>query len=76
MKNNLFNSRYFVLFVVSIYCMLALSGIAILHSQETATSVRERPLQVDVISCWNPGHPLETIDLRVVARNVHKPKAL
>lgn len=51
--------------------MLALLGLANLHSQETETSAPDQRVQVDVISYWFPGEPLETTDLRVVARNLH-----
>ena len=71
MKVNSFNSRYFILYFVSICCMLALLGLANLHSQETETSAPDQRVQVDVISYWFPGEPLETTDLRVVARNLH-----
>ena len=74
MKINLFNSRYFVLYFVSICSALALSGIADLHSQETEMSDEEHPTQVDIISGWSPGRPNDTIDLRVVARNIHNKK--
>ena len=74
MKINLFDSRYFVLYFVSICSTLALSGIADLHSQETEMSDEEHPMQVDVISGWSPGRPNDTIDLRVVARNIHDKK--
>ena len=74
MKNNLFDSRYFVLYFVSICSALALSGITDLHSQETEVSDEEHPMQVDVISGWSPGRPNDTIDLRVVARNLHNQK--
>ena len=74
MKNNLFDSRYFVLYFVSICSALALSGITDLHSQETEMSDEEHPTQVDIISGWSPGRPNDTIDLRVVARNIHDKK--
>ena len=74
MKINFFNSRYFILYFVSICSALALSGITDLHSQETEVSDEEHPMQVDVISGWSPGRPNDTIDLRVVARNLHNQK--
>ena len=74
MKVSRFSSLYIVLYSVYICCMLALSGICNLRSQETETSDGKHPMQVDVISYWFPGEPLETIDLRVVARDLHNKK--
>ena len=63
-------SGCFVKHFVYICCVLAFSCITNLHSQETETSDREESLQVDVISYRFRGAPLQTVDLRVVARDL------
>ncbi len=64
--------RHCVLSFFSTCCMLTVIGVFNLHSQETETSDREHPVQVDVISYQWPGRSLQTVDLRIVARNLHE----
>ena len=52
--------------------MLTVMGVFNLHSQGTEPSYVEHPVQVDVISYQCPGEPLQTVDVGIVARNLHE----
>lgn len=64
--------RHCILSFFSTCCMLTVIGVFNLHAQETETSDREHPVQVDVIIYQWLGGPLQTVDLRIVARNLHE----
>ncbi len=63
------HSRHFILYFLSVCCVLTLLACANLPSQQTETLwPPERPLQIDFIRF---GWEDETVDVRVVARNLH-----
>lgn len=63
-------SRCSVIQSVYICCVLTLTSITNLHAQETEPSEREDSLQVDVITYRFRGAPPQTVDLRIVARDL------